>query len=460
MKLIRDTYKELESWYDSPLRNSPLILFGARQVGKSTLASDFAASTGREIIEVNFWKDKDGAYKKLFENEPFAPELIKKLEVLKGKKINQENSILVIDEIQECPQAYTLSKSFKEDTSIPVIATGSYLKLLLGTYFDSDGSNLIVPVGCTHEKLVTPISFKEYLRHRNEPLYEMYRDQSLHKKIDDVLHKEYLKIYYEYLFVGGMPEAVTAFLTLRESSLYEAIQVTREIQKGLISGYQNDFLTFKDRNLVKSNIANKLNYTFHTIAKELEKYKILDTPVKRFRFKSLGKNAEYRRLANVFDYLSRSGLIIKSHVVRELSEPFINSTENAFKCFYFDVGVLNAQLDLSYESITNDTISSYKGFIAESFVAQELYSLRKEELLSWSNNRYQIEFIYKDGTDYFPIEVKSSKKSVSSRSLTYYCENYQPKRAYKVAPRNFGMSGNFYSLPIYLLGKIYLDKQE
>jgi len=238
--------------------------------------------------------------------------------------------------------------------------------------------------------------------------------------------------------------------------LQAAIGATREIHSSLLSGYQNDFLNFRNQKLIRRNVAEKLHYTFATIAAELHKYRQSNTPVKRFRFTSLGKSTEYRRVSNVFEYLARSGLIIRSYVIANAEDSlFAEETEkNAFKCFYFDIGVLNAQLRISYRTIIEDEWNNSKGPIAENFVAQELYHYQNQELLSWKAKNYEVEFLQQSENSFIPIEVKGSKKSLPSASLAKYCEYYKPEKAYKVAPRNFGNNKGFVSLPIYFAGKI------
>ncbi len=458
MYLKRQDTHFLNHWYNGPLRKMPAVLFGARQVGKSTLAAEFAKSTGRNVINVNFWKDSNEVYRRIFQENSSATEVLSALEVVLGQRIIQDNTFLILDEIQSCPRAYSLCKSFKEDTQLPVIATGSYLRLLLhyGNVTDQRNEPFEIPVGCTYEKLVTPLSFSEYLLNRNQPLFERFQNLSLLTKIDNILHEQLLKSYYEYLYVGGMPEAVSIFLDVRNNSMQQALEGTREIHKALLSGYQNDFLTFGRNTLEHRNLGERLHYTFLTIARELHKYRETDTPVKRFRFTSLGKNAEYKRVANVFDYLERCGLILKTQVLKNPQEPlFVDEQQkNAFKCFYFDVGILNTQLKVPFRSINEDTWMCSKGPIAENFVAQQLHHCHREGLSAWKKDNYEIEFLHNHEGAAIPIEVKASKKSRPSVSLKKYVEAYKPQKAYKVAPRNFGRNEDFISLPIYLVEKI------
>lgn len=453
MKLLRKELKELQKWYHSPLRKNPVVLFGARQVGKSTLAENFAKSTGRKIFTINFWKDTQNIFPKIFTKNADAKDIIDKLELHFNTKIDPENSILILDEIQELPIVYSLFKTFKEDTSLPVIATGSYLKLFL-----LHDEEIKIPIGCTQEHLVTPMSFGDFLQNANQKLFDFYKDFPLDKPLEELYHEKLLDHYYQYLFTGGMPEAINVFLSTKdkEGSL-SAAHLTREIQKQLLSGYKNDFLTFHQKNFVVGrNVAERLSYTFDTIPKELAKYKELEKSVGRFQFTSLGKNVEFKRVHNIFEYLSLSGLIIKSYLVKKPQHPLINEdqTKNAFKCFYFDVGILHAALNVPYQNITTDYLTSYKGPIAENFVAQQLYALQKQDLFSWKEtNQREIEFLYQ-GKDLIPIEVKSSKKSTPSLSLNDYIKKYKPFLAIKTAPRNFGRKGNLIMMPIYFIERL------
>ncbi len=454
MVLERHPVRELEHWYNSKLRKSPCVLFGLRQVGKSTLAENFAASTNRKVIKINFWKDTSGDFKKIFSKNADAKDIISKLQMVLGQEIAEKSSFLVLDEIQECPAAYSSFKSFKEDTNIPVIATGSYLKLFL-----RQNQEFEIPVGCTHELLITPMTYGEFLMNANRPLYDYYQSISGDSIIDDFYHQRLLKYYYQYLFTGGMPEAVALFLENYKNNIFQATELTRKIQEQLLIGYKNDFLLLaQNTSSTWKCSTQKLALTFDLIPKELIKYRLLETPVQRFKFSSLGKNEKFSRVSNIFEYLSLSGLIIKSYVMKNIDCPLLirDSEQSAFKCFYCDVGLLQAALKIPYQKIISDELSSYKGPIAENFVAQHLFALGKEDLYAWKPNNYQeVEFLINtQGGELVPIEVKASRGSSSSASLLQYIKKYKPIFAIKIAPRNYGKNNNMISLPIYLIEKI------
>ena len=454
--LNRFDLNKLEQWYQSNLRKMPCVLFGARQVGKSTLAYQFALKTGRKIFHLNFWQDKQGKLKKIFTQGGSATEVIEELEFYFNTPIDQEKSIMILDEIQACPEAYSMCKSFKEDTDLPVIATGSYLKLYLEILATNEQSSFKNPVGCTYEIVVHPMTFSEYLLNRSELLYAKYCELDICSPVSTMLHENLLSCYYEYLFVGGMPEVVSSFLINRENKLIIAANSARAIQTNLLEGYRRDFLMFRQNKLVSKNVSEKLIYTFDGIAAQIQEVRVKSKGLVKFKFSSLGKNVNFKRISNIFEYLSHCGLIIRSHYIKKLSLPLFTSGEdkNCFKCFYADVGLLNAKLDLSYKAITEDSLNSYKGAIAENFVAQEIYSHQNRDLLSWHSEHYEIEFIHKNDDIFIPIEVKSGKNSTASKSLVSYVQKYSPNKAYKVAPRNFGQNSGFISIPIYLVEKI------
>jgi len=445
--------KEIEIWYNSPsLRRSPFILFGARQTGKSTMLLEFAKQTKREAINLNFWKDENDTLKNLFSKNTSAKTILSKLEILLEKKIDEDRNILILDEIQEAPSAYALFKSFKEDTHLPVMATGSYLKLFL-----KHNNDIEIPIGCTHEKLLTPLTFSEYLYNANPKLFEIYIKFDHQSQIDDFYHNSFLKAYYDYLFTGGMPEAVSIFIEHKNNSLLDATTLTRTIQNQILTGYKNDFLKIASSNKYPHIGVEKIARLFDLIPKELMKFHELDTPVQRFKFSSLGTNQKFSKVSNIFEYLSLSGVIIKSHVIKKISSPLDNLSEHsAFKCFFFDVGLLHSALKIPYMAITQNQLSSYKGPIAENFVAQELFHATKEDLHSWKPNNYQeVEFLHiPSADDLTAIEVKSSKNALPSKSLMHFLNLYPKAKGIKFSPKNFGNNERFVTIPIYMVEKV------
>jgi predicted AAA+ superfamily ATPase len=215
-------------------------------------------------------------------------------------------------------------------------------------------------------------------------------------------------------------------------------------------------LLFQKEKLVSKSHASKLLAVFHQVATELQTSYIQETTVQRFRFSSLGKGRSFSRVADTFSYLVNAGLILQSEILREPVLPIVSNLaeKNLFKCFFFDVGILNAKLDVSYQNLLDDELSLHKGPIAENFVAQNLAVEIEDTLRSWKTKNYEIEFLLQGEKELYPVEVKASSRSSKSPSLTRYIDRFEPEKAYKLAPRNFGDNGKYLSLPIYLVEKL------
>jgi len=380
--------------------------------------------------------------------------VIKRLELILEDVISPETDLLLLDEIQDCPAAYESLKFFKEDfPQLDIIATGSYLKL----FIENQDKIKRHPVGSVREVLLHPLTFEEFLLNANEPLYKEFVKISVAQdtKIDEIVHKKLCEYMRYYFFAGGLPDAVKLFLNSFKTSLVKAANETRSKQNDLISQYRNDLLKYAN-----SPDIPKIRKIFDNIALQLSQYQ--EDTVGRFSFKEVSGKQGYKTLKSAFDYLSYSGLIIKSFIVNHPKHPLRIETKkenrNTFKVFIFDIGLLQAMLDIPFRNIIEEELGAYKGFIAESFVAQELYSSLDSDLFSFRNRpssaSAEIEFLISSGTEIIPIEVKSSHKHTRSKSLSVYVKNYTPEIAYKLTPNNITQTQQHTVLPIYLARKI------
>ena len=285
-------------------------------------------------------------------------------------------------------------------------------------------------------------------------LYQKYQNLEIDKfKITEALHLKLMHRFYEYLFVGGMPEVVYLFITL--SSNVESRKLVREKQKKLIKQYILDFQKYGKNAHIK-----KIDKVFQSIPQQLEQ--VQNSTVSRFSYKDLGKNSNYSIFHWSFDYLVNTGLIIRSFLVSKDDIPFRvhekKEGRNLFKCFYFDVGLLLATLNVPVQFLF-ENMGSYKGYIAENFVAQELFFKLNEELISYKKNSKsdsaEVEFLFKtDRGDTIPIEVKSSIKSLKSKSLDSYIREYSPLMAFKLVPIHNHQGDGYTSLPLYMIGRL------
>ncbi|MBL6988882.1 MAG: ATP-binding protein [Bacteriovoracaceae bacterium] len=461
--LKRDAEQRLEEWFATPSR-SPLVIFGPRQVGKTALAKHFASKhfgqTNQNIVSINFYKDvndrrRPKRFASIFEATQDPKEILTELEILLDREINPDKTIILLDEIQECLRAYEVLKLFKDEyPQLAIIATGSYMRLFLEQI-----SDIKHPVGCTEELSLHPLSFREFLQNYSSILYKEYVSIDINrpKQLSQNLHDKFMEALEYYFFTGGMPEVVFNFLKLKQSNLPGAIRATKRKKAELFSKYHYDLEKYSKHTDVK-----KIKRIFEQIPTYLEKFH--EETVERFKLKQLKEGTRYKEVKSAFDYLKYSGLIIQTFFTKVPTLPFhigVDDNERGqFKCYLFDVGILNSRLGISYKTLSTKGVGHYKGYIAENFVAQQISKYTQmDELYCYKRNSNkdsaEIEFIIEKDTHVIPIEVKSSKKSLKSKSLDSYITKFRPKYAFKCTPANFSDNNGYLQIPLYLIEKIF-----
>jgi uncharacterized protein len=266
------------------------------------------------------------------------------------------------------------------------------------------------------------------------------------KKLPEIVHERLLELLTCYLFIGGLPEAVAVGLDYGIENISNSIADVRKVQENLILGYQADFSKY-------SGVVNAthINYVFDSIPEQLSRTQ--DESVKKFRFRQVIPNRKgFDSIVGPLSWLIESRLCIKNRIAKGAEHPlksYCNS--NRFKLFLFDVGLLNCMLELPGEVILGEHIGSYKGFILENFVAQELFSVTNEDLTSWQQGTAELEFIITNSADILPVEVKSSSRNRMAKSLDAYIFRYNPKCAYKLTRQNFSFNAErkITTLPVY-----------
>ena len=420
----------------------PLILFWARQTWKTTLVDMFAGRFFENYHRIDFQSNKDVC--KIFEWNLDPQSLLKKIEIFLEKKIDIKNDLIFFDEIQECPRAIKSLKFFYEKyPNSYIIWAGSYLWLV--------SNKESFPVWKVEFMYLNPLTFEEFLQAVNKNLYEFYQDLSLNQKIDEFIHNkliEYLRLYW---IIGWMPEVVQTYLDLRWESEIEVFRQIRKKQKDLIQSYKSDFSKY-------SWFVNALHilYVYEAICSQL--WQSQDESVKRFKFSGvIPKKKWFNDLIWPLTFLWKSRLVIKTYIANKWNSPLKAYIKpNIFKLYLNDIWLLNANLNLSVKTILMDEIWHYKWFIAENFVAQQIFSYLNEELISWSEWNAEIEFLLE--TENFwvvPIEVKSSKKYRRSKSLDSFIQRYKPIKAYKLTLENYYKSDKWFeNVPLYLVEKL------
>ena len=434
MNYKRDAKAYLMSWKKSKLRK-PLIIRGARQVGKTFLLKEFAQNNFKKFHYLNFEEEK--ALTQIFTSSLNPKKILKAYFLATGIKVDLHKDLLILDEIQACPLAITALKYFEE--SFPsgfVIAAGSLLGLEL--------SETSYPVGKVDLIDIYPLTFIEFLDAANRSELAQYiQSIPIDLSIPEPVHERIWESLLEYMVVGGLPESVKVFLSNKDR--LEGLEQSRSVQKQVITLYNADFA----KHAGKEN-AMHISRVFEEVAMQLAQ--AVDSSVGKFRFKNvISKQGRYSECAGPIDWLSKASLIHKCQIVNAVKIPLKSFTkENVFKLYMFDVGVLGAMVSLSPHSILAQDYGSFKGFFAENFVAQELMAYANNSLFSWRGRTSEIEFLIERKGRIFPLEVKAGK-NIRSKSLSVYRKQYFPEKSFIYSARQTVhlQDGNIQYLPLY-----------
>ncbi|WP_331469106.1 ATP-binding protein [Porcincola intestinalis] len=426
MFMKRNLMKSLKEWKNSPYRK-PLILSGARQVGKTWLMKEFGRTEYANIVYVNFDQDINAAG--LFEGSINPDRIILGLRALSGMEIDPDNTLIIFDEVQEAPRALTSLKYFCEEApQYSIIAAGSLLGVALhaGTSF---------PVGKVDRMHLYPLNFQEFL-------YAMGEDaaaeilQTKDQRMITVLREKLSDLLRQHYYVGGMPEAVNYYKDNKEFT------GVRQIQKNLLAYYQQDFSKHAEPRLTE-----RLNLVWSSIPVQLAKEN------RKFIYGQIRQGARAKDFELAIQWLSDCGLI---HVIHRVTKPGypLKAYEdlNAFKIYLLDVGLLGAMADLSSNTIVegNRIFTEFKGALAEQYVLQELIAEDHLNPMYYSaeNSRMEIDFIVQKGDEVIPIEVKA-EENLRAKSLRSYCEKYKPKTAVRFSMSDYREQDWMVNVPLY-----------
>jgi len=434
----RILYQKLLEWKTSNYRK-PLLLQGARQVGKTYLLKEFGRREFKQVHYINFEKRHDVDF--LFKETLDVKGIIENLSIILDKKINIKEDILIFDEIQECPEAMTSLKYFNEDMKeLALCCAGSHIGVSL--------SQKSFPVGQVDFLNLFPMNFEEFLMAVNKRKAALLSEFSDKTVIPEAIHRQLWKDLKVYYITGGMPEAVQRYVDLKEN-LYETFTNVRGAQQAILEGYRSDFA----KHAGKENAAH-INRVFDNVPVQLSKN--INTSVQRYRFKGVIPNkSKFVQLDGPIDWLVKSGLINKVFIVNTPALPLKNfSKDNIFKLYLFDTGLLGCMQDLPFDSILSQDYGRYKGYYAENFVAQEFTAVGCRELFSWAGKESEIEFLRVIHNTVVPIEVKSGERT-KAKSLLVYKNKYSPEMVIKITANNLQRENKqAHNYPLYLAGKI------
>ena len=424
----RTLYKRLLLWKNSRNRK-PLLLQGARQVGKTYLVNEFGHNEYSSFIYLNFEQDPD--LKTLFTGSLNPQNIIKNISLYIGKKITSNDTLIFFDEIQVVQEVLTSLKYFHEQAQdYHIISAGS----LLGV---SVGKQSSFPVGKVNFMTMYPMNFIEYLRAFGEELLaEKLMNTKKVEALPEILHEKLLNQLKMYLYLGGMPEVLQDYLN------NEDIASVREIQNEILKAFQRDFSKYTEKSQ-----AIKTSELWQSIPYQLAKEN------KKFKYSNVRKRARAATFEQTIEWLKKAGLI---HMVYQINAPKLPLSGYAdyskFKVYLLDTGLLGAMLNLSSDIIRKPTelFSEYNGAFIENFVATEFVASEISDLFYWtSKSDAEVDFVVQSGNQIYPIEVKSGL-SRNLKSIRSYAQKYKPKYIFRTSSRNFIQDNNFINIPLYV----------
>jgi hypothetical protein len=427
----RKAMLDLKNWKSRPGRK-PLIIRGARQVGKTWLMKEFGQNEYNQTAYVNFEDSK--SLNSLFADDFDIERIIAAIQIETGVQIKAESTLIIFDEIQEADGAITSLKYFNENApQYNIISAGS----LLGVSLHKQTS---FPVGKVEFMDLFPLSYEEFLIAMDQqPLLNLI-DKKNWTLIKSFKSKfiQYLRIYY---YVGGMPESV---LSYKEKNDFREV---RSIQKRLLIAYENDFSKH-----ARYEIVPRIRMLWNTIPAQLAKEN------KKFIYKAVKPGSRAKDYELALSWLVDCGLV---HKVTRVSKPGIplKSYEDygAFKLFMTDVGLLCAMGDIDVRTLLegNSIFEEFKGALTEQFVLQQLKPKKDLAIYYWSaeKSKSEIDFLIQHSGDVIPVEVKS-EENLQAKSLKTYCQKYSPQLAIRTSMSDFRKEDWMTNLPLYAISKI------
>ncbi len=427
----RRLFAQLEAW-KSKAKRKPLILMGARQVGKTFLLQQFAREKYHNFIYLNF--ENTPNLKKLFTETLKPLDLLQNIGIESNVPIHPEKTLIILDEIQECPQALNSLKYFCElANEYHICAAGSLLGVKL---INTQG----FPVGKVDFLHLYPLGFFEFLQAVGEQeLYEYLEHYQSITPLSMFLHDKLLRLFKVYLFVGGMPEAVVHYIDSKN------FQEIRNIHQAILQAYSLDFSKHSPKDQLM-----KINQIWNSIPGQLSKEN------RKFIYSVIRSGARAREYELALQWLLEAGLI---HKVYNVSSPKLPLEGYAnfdfFKIYLLDIGLLGAMTHLSPKTMMdgNDLFQEFRGALIENYVAQELIR-HQQNLYYWtSEGKAELDFLLQQDDVIYPLEVKLGN-SGKKKSLRVYDEKYHPKLQVRTSPMNLKKDGKLLNCPLYLLGRI------
>ncbi len=426
--MYRKIMRFLEAWKEDEHRK-PLVLQGARQVGKTYSVLEFGRTCYENVAYFNF--ETNPKLNETFEEDISPDYLIPILSHIAGQTIVKEKTLIVFDEVQLCERALTSLKYFCENApEYHIIALGSLLGVAVNR------ARFSFPVGKVDMKTLYPMDMEEFMLALGEEtlVKEIKKSFDTDKPLPAALHETAMQLYRQYLVVGGMPECVMQFAQTKDYIL------VRHTQDTILASYLNDMSKYNNLNEIK-----KTRLAYDNITVQLSKKNT------RFQYKLIKKGGRASEFENAIEWLCLSGIVSQVYKVEQIKKPLENYRDiDAFKIYVSDLGLLCAKKDLTADDVLYETpeINDFRGGMAENYVNVQL-SINGYRTYYWQSERgAEIDFVIQRDGKLIPIEVKSADNT-KAKSLKVYMDTYNPSYAIKLSAKNFGFEDDKKIVPLY-----------
>ena len=408
----RTAMEKLVAWKSSDERK-PMVLKGARQVGKTWLMKEFGRNYYKSFVYFNF--DEEDELKSIFETNKNPQRIIELLSMIAGEKIYPLDTLIIVDEVQECPEALNALKYFKEKANeYHVIAAGS----LLGTLLAKPKS---YPVGMVNLLDIFPLTFEEFLEATDAPLFAYYEGIHKEQQIEEIFHNRLLESYNNYLIIGGMPECVSSWLKHKDPAKIA------QIQRELIEVYENDFS--KHNGKVNSG---RILMVFRSIVTQLAKSN------EKFMYGAVREGARARDFEEAIEWLVSAGMLNRIYNVSKLEHPISAFDKlDQFKLFLFDTGLLKQMAGIDNSAILLKSTYQFKGPLTENYVLQQLRGQFDVMPRYFSSRNGEIDFVLQCGMDIIPVETKGGEDKSAPTFKKYVADNH-PQYAVRFSKMEIG----------------------
>lgn len=441
MYMYRQKIEDLKAWQKS-LHRKPLIVRGARQVGKTELIREFGRTQYRQTAYVNL--DNNSRMRALFDGDFDVNRLIQGLKAETNVDIEPDNTLIVLDEIQEVPKALTALKYFCENApQYHIVVAGS----LLGV---ATHQGVSFPVGKVDYLELAPLSFREFLLALGEKhLVEMITSPSVDQELLAPFHDRLIDYIKTYCYVGGMPEVVASYVEQRSWN------EVRRIQDNILFDYANDF----SKHTPEESFARRIEQVWRIIPSQLAKENA------KFVFGMIRAGARAKEYELALAWLEEAGLVRRVNRLEAPRIPIMSyANASAFKLYHLDVGLLAAMVRLDERVLLegNQVFTEFRGSLAEQLALQELQVDGGLDICYWAmdgQSRAEVEFIVQTGSQIVPVEVKSGT-NLRAKSLAVYMNKYQPRLAVRSSVANYKKTDNLYDVPFYLLNNFFHGVQK